>query len=141
MAIEAPISKFKKNNIKIFIVILALMAIWFAYDGYFNEEFINEHTKDDGPDSSLVFNKKAPPFMAGGAVLLAVYLFTIGGKKIVADENELVISDTRKIAYDTIEKIDKTHFEDKGYFVVTYNNRMPCVGAAAVPDNYVTVFG
>ena len=56
-------------------------------------------------------------------MLLGVYLFAIGSKKLVADENELVISAKEKIAYDSIEKIDKTHFEAKGVFVITYKNK------------------
>ena len=122
MAIEAPISKYKKNSFKIGIVILIGLAIWFAYDGYRNEKFIQKHTGQNGtPDSILVFNRKSPPYLAGAAVLLGVYLFVIKNKKLVADENSLVIG-RRQIAYDSIEKIDKTHFDSKGYFTITYKD-------------------
>ena len=122
MAIEAPLSKYKKNNFRIGIVILVGLAIWFAYDGYRSEEFIKRHTDQNGkPDSTLVFNRKAPPYLVGAAVLLGVYLFAIKDKKVVADESSLIVG-KRQIAYDSIEKIDKTHFDSKGYFVVTYKD-------------------
>jgi len=122
MAIEAPLSKYKKNSFKIGIVVLVGLAIWFAYDGYRNEKFIKKHTDQNGaPDSTLIFNRKAPPYMIGAAVLLGVYLFAIKDKKVVADESSLIIG-KRQIAYDSIEKIDKTHFDSKGYFVITYKD-------------------
>lgn len=122
MAIEAPISKYKKNSFKIGIVILIGLAIWFAYDGYRNEKFIQKHTGQNGtPDSTLVFNRKAPPYLIGAAVLLGVYLFVIKNKKLIADENSLIMPN-REIAYDSIQKIDKTHFDSKGYFIITYKD-------------------
>jgi hypothetical protein len=123
MAIEAPLSKFKKNNFKIGIAICIGLAIWFAYDGYYNKEFKAEHTGEDGtPDSTLVFNQKAPPYLIGAAVLLGAYLFVIRNKKVVADETELAINTKEKIPYDSIEKIDKTNFDSKGHFTVTYKD-------------------
>lgn len=123
MAIEAPISKFKKNGLLIYMVVCLAVSAWFAYDGYANKKFIEEHTDEDGkPDSTLVFNQKAPPFGVGLAVLFGVYFLVIKNKKLIAEENDLVISGTDKIPYDSIEKIDKTHFESKGYFVVTYKD-------------------
>jgi len=38
MAIEAPISKFKKTNLKIFFGICIAIAIIFAYDGYLSDD-------------------------------------------------------------------------------------------------------
>jgi len=123
MAIEAPISKFAKTNLKIYIAICIGLALWFGYDGYLNETFIEKNTNEDGtPNSTLIFNQKSPPFFAGAAVLLGVYLFAIRNKKLIADENELVISAKEKIPYDSIEKIDKTNFDSKGYFILTYKN-------------------
>ena len=37
MTIEAPISKFKKTNLKIFLGICIAIAIIFAYDGYLSK--------------------------------------------------------------------------------------------------------
>ena len=131
MAIEAPISKFKKNNFRIFIAVCLAMTIIFAYDGYLSKyewsmrySFYKEHVVDnDGePTSTMVFNQKSPPFFAGAAALLWAYLFAIRNKKLIADETELVFSDRNRISYDSIEKIDKTHFEKKGFFVFTYKN-------------------
>ena len=124
MTIEAPISKFKKNNLKIYIVFLVAFAVWCAYDGYFNEKWIKEHTDADGnPKSYLVFNRKAPQFLIGAAVLLGAYLFAIKNRKITADEGELIISDRKRISYDSIQKIDKTHFDSKGFFLITYKGK------------------
>ncbi len=131
MAIEAPISKFKKNNFRILIAVCLLMAIVFAYDGYLSKyewskrySFYEEHVIDnDGkPTSTMVFNQKSPPFFTGAAVLFWAYLLAIKNKKLIADETELVFSDRSRISYGSIQKIDKTHFEKKGIFVLTYKN-------------------
>jgi len=124
MAIEAPISKFKKTNFKIYIAVCIALAIWCAYDGYFNDKWIEEHTDTNGnPETYLVFNRKAPPYFIGAAVLLGAYLLAIRNKKIIADENELVLSDKKRVPYDSIQKIDKTHFDSKGFFLITYKNK------------------
>ena len=124
MVIEAPISKFKKNNFKIYIAICIGLSIWCIYDGYYNEEWIAEHTNSDGtPMAYLTVNRSAPYYLIGAAVLLAGYFFVIKSKKIIADENELIISAKEKISYDAIEKIDKTNFESKGFFIVTYKDQ------------------
>ncbi len=124
MAVEAPISKSKKTNFNIYIAVCIGLAIWFVYDGHFNEEFKKKHTDVNGkPDSTLIFNQKSPPYFIGAAVLLGAYLFAIRNKKIIADENELVLSDKKRISYDSIQKIDKTHFDSKGFFLITYKNK------------------
>jgi hypothetical protein len=124
MAIEAPISKFKKNNILIYIGICIIFAAWFAYDGYINEKFIQEHTNENGKaDSILIFNQKSPPFFLVGAVFFGIYFYRIKGRKLLAEENELVFSGGKSIPYDAIEKINKTWFEKKGYFVITYKDK------------------
>ncbi|MGD8787685.1 MAG: hypothetical protein PVJ60_09695, partial [Phycisphaerales bacterium] len=70
MAIEAPISKFKKTNFKIYIVICIAVAIVFAYDGYLSKykwsgryNFYREHVLDnDGkPNPTMSFNRISPP--------------------------------------------------------------------------------
>ena len=123
MAIEAPISKFKRTNFKIYIILCIIAAIWFAYDGYFNKKFREKNTDDDGkPNSTLVFNQKAPPFFVGAAVFFGAYLFAIKNRKLIADENELIISAKEKISYDSIQKKNKTYFDKKGFFVITYKD-------------------
>lgn len=123
MAIEAPISKFKKNNILIYTGICIIFAAWFGYDGYFNKNFIQEHTDENGKaNSMLIFNQKSPPFFMAAAVLFGVYFAMIKGKKLLAGENELIISSKKRIPYNSIEKINKTWFEKKGYFIITYKD-------------------
>lgn len=129
MAIEAPISKFKKNNLKIYIGVCLLAGAIFAYDGYLSQyewskrtEFYKEHVldNDNKPTATMQFNRKSPFAFGGLAVLLGLYLLSVKKKKIVAEENELVFSTGEKIPYDSIQKIDKTHFDSKGTFVFTY---------------------
>jgi len=120
MAIEAPLSNYKKKNILIIAAVLVGVGAWFAYDGYKNEDFINKHTIDGVADSTLNFNRKAPPFMIGAGILLGIYFVMVKGKKIIAGENGLVCGKV-EIVYDAIEKINKTHFDSKGFFVITYS--------------------
>ena len=123
MALEAPLSKSKRNDFIIGVVGCLVFAVWFAYDGYFNQKFIKEHTLEEGrPDGTLIFNQKSPPFFVAGAVLLGVYWCAIRRRKLVAAEDALVIAGRKKIPYDAIEQIDKTHFDSKGFFIITYKN-------------------
>jgi inorganic pyrophosphatase len=123
MAVEAPISKYKKTNIKIFIVILLAGGAWFFYDGYYNQGFIDKHTTEEGePDDTLVFNRVFWPVGLIGAALLGGYLWAVSDKKIIADEQALDIDGNQKISYDSIEKINKTDFESKGVFTLTYTD-------------------
>ena len=123
MPIEASISKYKKTNLKIYIILCIGVAAWFAYDGYLNKSFIEKNTNDNGtPKSTLVFNQKAPPFFAGAAILFGVYLFVIKNRKLIADENELIFSDKETIPYNSIQSINKTYFEKKGFFVITHKD-------------------
>jgi hypothetical protein len=119
MALIAPLSKYKKKTFIIWIAVCIGLAGWFAYDGYFNQKFIEKHTKDGIPESTLTFNRKTPPYLVGAAVLLGVYMFIIRNRKVVVDDNQLIVDDKINIAYDAIVKIDKTHFDSKGYFTIT----------------------
>jgi len=130
MAIEAPLGKYKKNNLKIYIAVCVILAVVFAYDGYLSEyewshrhSFYEKHVKDGQPDDTMIFNQKAPIFLGVAAVALGIRLWAIRNRKLIADENELVVSDRQKIPYDSIEKIDKTLFEKKGLFVITYKDK------------------
>ncbi len=123
MVIEAPISKFKRTNLKIYIIFLVGIATWCAYDGYFNDKWIEEHTDANGkPKTYLVVNRKAPPFLIGAAVLLGAYLFAIRKKKLIADEDKLILESKAEIKYDSIQKVDKTNFDSKGFFLITYKD-------------------
>ena len=119
MAIEAPLSKYKKQNLIIIIAVLVGVGIWCYRDGYHNPDFIKKHTTESGqPDTTLVTCQKSPPFLIGAGILVSVWFFVVRNKKIIADESGLKTG-KQIIAYDNIEKINKTHFDSKGYFVVT----------------------
>lgn len=121
MALEAPLSRYKRNNFIIYIAVCLAAALWFAYDGYLNKDFIEEHTTEQGrPDSTLVWNQKLPPFLVVGALLFAGYWYAIRNRKLVAADDALIFSNGKRIPYGSIEQIDKTHFEKKGFFTITY---------------------
>ena len=129
MAIEAPYSKHSKNNWKISIGFLAGFAIIFAYDGYLSKyewslrhSFYEKHVKDGQPDTDMILNQKLPFVFTPLAVICAVCLLAVRNKKLIADDHELILSDQKRIPYDSIEKIDKTYFEKKGFFIVTYKD-------------------
>jgi len=145
MAIEAPYSKYSKTNFKIAIVVCAVGAIIFAYDGYlskyewsFRRSFYEKHVKEGVPDSDMVFNQKAPFVLGPLAAVLLTWFYARKNKKLLADENELLIignwrlvignyklpvTNYQSIPYDSIQKIDKTYFSSKGYFTITYKNK------------------
>ena len=129
MAIEAPLSRYKKHNFLIIMVVLLGAAIIFGYDGYLSKyewsmrhSFYEEHVTNNGgvPDGDMQFNQKSPPIFIAGAILFAIYYFAVTSKKkIVAEESGAIING-KDIPYDAIEKINKTHFDSKGFFVITY---------------------
>jgi hypothetical protein len=126
MAIEAPYSSFKLKNYLIYIVVCIAAGGWFAYDGYFNEKYIEENTQNYGTEeavaeSTLVFNQRAPFILAALAAGFAVRWFMVKGSKVVADDEKLVFG-KRTIVLDSIEKIDKTHFKSKGHFTLFYKD-------------------
>jgi hypothetical protein len=123
MALEAPLSKYKRNSCLIGVVTCLLLGAWFAYDGYVNKNFMTKHTTEQGqPDGTLIFNQKSPPFFVLGAVLVGVYWCAIRRRRLVATEDALVVAGRKKIPYDAIEQIDKTHFKTKGLFTITYKS-------------------
>jgi hypothetical protein len=118
MAITAPYSKHKKTNLQIFIAMMLVAAIWFFYDGR-NKDFVEKHTIKGQPDSILVFNQKSPPYFLGGAIAFGILLFVLKDRKIVLDDDKIIAPD-KTVNIKQIEKIDKTNFKNKGYFVITY---------------------
>jgi hypothetical protein len=131
MALVAPLSKYKKKTFIIWIAVCLGFTALFLYDGYLSKykwsmrySFYEEHVlKNDGkPDDTMVWNQKwLPVICVGIAALLGAYLFIISNKKVVAEENGLVIDGKVNIAYDSIQKIDKTNFDSKGCFILTYS--------------------
>ncbi|MGA2071580.1 MAG: hypothetical protein ABSG97_09550 [Sedimentisphaerales bacterium] len=120
MALVAPLSKYKVKTFLIYMAVLVGFAAYCIYDGYYNQSFIEKHSPDGKPDGTMTFNRKAPLYLVGAAALLGVYLLVIRNKKVVAEDNALVIDGKTPIPYDSIEKIDKTDFDKKGYFTFTY---------------------
>jgi hypothetical protein len=125
MEIVAPLSKHKRNSLIIMIVAIVGFAVWCVYDGYINTSFIEEHTDAETgkPNETLVFNQKGPPFMLLGAALIGGYWFLIRKRCIVATDTELVINGKIRILYDDVQAIDKTHFENKGFFHILHTRR------------------
>ena len=130
MIIEAPISKSRKNNLKIYIVACFVFATALAYDGYlskyqwsYRHSFYEKHVKDGQPDDTMIFNQVAPIFILVLAAGLIARFWALKNKKLQAGGNELVINDKEKISYDSIQKIDKTHFKSKGFFIITYKDK------------------
>ena len=120
MALVAPISKYKIKTFLIYMAVMVGFGAYCYYDGHYNQSFIDKHTVDGKPDGTMVFNLKAPAYLVGVAALIGVYLLVIRNKKVVADDNALVIDGKTSIPYDTVQKIDKTNFDEKGHFTFTY---------------------
>lgn len=128
MAVEATFSKFKLKNYKIYIAVCVVVAVILAYDGYLSKyewsqrhKFYQDHVVDnDGkPDTSMVINQRVPFVCLIGVGILATMIVIQKKRKLVADDYGLTV-DGLTIAYDSIEKIDKTFFDKKGYFDLTY---------------------
>ena len=82
MAVEAPLSRYRRTNLLIYIGACIALALWFAYDGYLNQGFIAEHTTEQGqPEGTLVFNQMAPFFLIPGALLLGAYWYAIRNRR------------------------------------------------------------
>jgi hypothetical protein len=131
MSVKAPYSKYKKNNLKIGIAVCIFLSIVFAYDGYLSQHqwsgrrgFYEDHVKDGQADDTMKFNQKSPFVLLIAAVAFALRWQMVKDKALSADEDQLVISEKENISYDSIQQIDKTNFESKGFFVITYRNQL-----------------
>ena len=123
MSVEATYCKYKQTNFKIAIIAMVVLGAWFAYDGYVNDKFQEEHTTAEGkPDSTLVFNRRAPFFLGAGALIAAGWFAAVKGRKVIAEEDEIVICCCKKIPYGSIESVDKTNYEVKGFFMISYKD-------------------
>jgi hypothetical protein len=72
------------------------------------------------PDDTMVLNRILPIFFGTGAIVLGAWFWWRKDMRLVAAESELIISANKRIPYDAIEQIDKTHFDSKGFFRITY---------------------
>jgi len=130
MTVEAPYSNYNLKSLKLYIAAALIIGTVLAYDGYLSKyewskraDFYKEHVTDNGgkPDSTMMFNQYAPPVCLLIALLFTVRFNSVKGRNVIAYDNSLVVC-KHKIVYDTIQQIDKTHFDGKGYFVITYKN-------------------
>lgn len=128
--IEAPFSQYKRKNYLIVMWILIGAGLMFAYDGYLSRyewsgrhSFYQKHVVDNEgkPDSDMKFNQYSPPFLLAGAAVAWVMFYRSKGRKLTADETTLR-TENAVIPYEAIESIDKTYFEKKGYFTLTYQD-------------------
>jgi hypothetical protein len=101
---------------------LLAFAVYFAYDGYYNQKFMSKHTRDGKPDSTLVFNRKSPLFLLAGAIAVAVWYWKVKDKKLIADDEAIVFGEKDKILYNLIESINKTSYNSKGFFIIEYKS-------------------
>ena len=128
MVLIAPLSRHTRNWWMMMIVAAVGLGFWLLYDGFYNQKFIKEHTLvdestgEETPNSTLIFNRRLPPFFFGAAVLMAAWVAFIWRKRVETTENELIINGKLRIPYDNIEQIDRTDFDKKGRFVLTYQN-------------------
>ena len=129
MAIEAPYSKYNRTNFKIGIFFCLGAAAIFAYDGYLSKyewslrrSFYEVNVIDGKPNGDMVFNQKSPFVFAALAAVLTGWFYARKNRKLIANDNELILGDKRRIPYDSMQKINKTYFDSKGYFTLTYKN-------------------
>lgn len=123
MAVTALPSKFtlKWNSMCAFLCLG--MAVWFYYDGHYNEEFITKETVDGKPSIDLQINRVYGPV---GCLLTAGYLgymvFALSKKKVTVDENGITLADGKNIPLDSMTKIDKSKFRKKGKVFIEYED-------------------
>ena len=120
MTVEAPYSKYNKSSFKIWIFLCLVAAVIFAYDGYlskyewsYRRGFYDEHMVDGKPDGDMIFNQKSPFVFVALAAILTVWFYARKNKKLIANDNELIINGKKRIPYDSIEKINKTYFRPR----------------------------
>jgi hypothetical protein len=136
MAAVATLGSYRKNSFKIYIGLCLVLAVWLAYDGYVNKAFIEKHSPGGKPDSTLAAHKAAPFVFVPLAIIIALRWKMVKDKTIVADGKNLILDDGRKIAYDSIEKIDKSKFEKSGYFVITYKDESGTEATQKLSDRH-----
>jgi len=130
MTIEAPYSRHNKTNFKLLIIVCLIAAVILAYDGYLSKyqwslrrSFYQEHAPDGIPDGTMKFNRRVPFALVAISIIAAIWYSKVKDLKVVADEKELVIGEKETIPYSSIQQIDKTHFDSKGFFIITYKTQ------------------
>ena len=83
MTIEAPISKFKKTNLKICIIICIGLLIWCVYDGFYNEMWpaYEEWRKASLTEQMAIRKIKRDAYVrqAAGALMMALAIALAAG--------------------------------------------------------------
>ena len=139
MAIEASVSKFRLTNLKIYIAACVIFGVIFAYDGYLSkypwsirQSFYEKHQGD----STMRFNQIVPLVLATGAIAFAIRISMLKNIKLVVDDEGLLIDGKTRIPFNSIEKIDKTHFDEKGgFFVITFKDNLQNEQQVKLSDN------
>ncbi len=123
MALEIPSSNYSIKNFLIFGFILLGVSVWFINDGYNpnSNYYKKEMEKGEGqPTLDLKINR-ATPFLTGAfAIYCFVSMALLKKRKIVADDNGLQIDGKTAIPYSAITKLDKRNFQEKGYFILFF---------------------
>lgn len=120
MDIVAKYSKYRLGNIKIAIFALLGLSVWFVYDGYYNQKFIDKHTVEGKADDTLIFHKYFAYFGLPGAAAATALFFISRKKMIIADDKGLKLSCGSQIPYDSIEEVDHTDYDTSEKFIITY---------------------
>lgn len=122
MAVEALPSKFTMRWNTMCALMMFGMAVWFFYDGHYNQEYIKKHTNEDGtPMLDLKINRSWGP--AGCALTGLYFIYITWGmsrKKISVDEKGITFSDGKNIPLDSLTRIDKSKFKTKGKLLIEY---------------------
>ena len=127
MAVEVVGSRYTGRTNLLIAVACVVFGLWFLYDGWFNEEFIQEYTVvdevtgEESQDITLQVNRTWIPIGCGIVMIyFVIAALRLKSKKIVTDSEGLVTSNGQKIAFNDIRQIDKRFFEQKGHFTIEY---------------------
>ena len=130
MSVEATASKYKANSFRLYMAVCIVGAAVLAYDGYLSkydwskrQSFYKKHyiENDNQPSDAIKFNMYSPFVLLPLGAFFAFKWVTSKKKKVVAGDTSLDVSGT-EITYDSMESINKTHFESKGFFTITYKD-------------------
>jgi len=127
MAVEVVGSKYTSRTNLLIAAACVVFGLWFLYDGWLNQEFIQGHTDIDEAtgeqkiDGDLQLNRTWIPLGCGVVMIyFVISAVRLKSKKIVTDSEGLILNDGRKIAFNDIRQIDKRFFDQKGYFAIEY---------------------
>ncbi|MDH7598139.1 MAG: hypothetical protein QHH07_00690 [Sedimentisphaerales bacterium] len=122
--IVAPVSKGRKDSVVLYMAICFGLAVWCIYDGFINKDFIAAHLDQQGrADGTLILNRLGGPILLLAALGLSLWLSKMRRGGLVATDQALIVKKTLQIPYSSIKQIDKTHFQDRGYFLLTYDSQ------------------